>query len=232
MTGCSLAFLPLGRPNPCYVQNGANCNRPGNAVSLVMCLIIKKPAGRQIQADFLRNAWQDNDHGWGYFYLHDRSLCWRRGMALGDLLSHNQALPADAEVYLHLRKATYGPVCPDLAHPLPVREGLLLMHNGSIEHLAPQCPQASDTQELAQALRNMLEGLSPAQVARMVRSQGFASLIAPLICGSMIVLLDTQGAVRLGRAWHQVEPQHWPAAMVGIEVSNTHTWRARSQACA
>jgi len=150
MTGCSLAFLPLGRPNPCYVQNGANCNRPGNAVSLVMCLIIKKPAGRQIQADFLRNAWQDNDHGWGYFYLHDRSLCWRRGMALGDLLSHNQALPADAEVYLHLRKATYGPVCPDLAHPLPVREGLLLMHNGSIEHLAPQCPQASDTQELAE----------------------------------------------------------------------------------
>jgi predicted glutamine amidotransferase len=55
-------------------------------------------------------------------------------MAFDELLAFNRQLPLDAEAYLHLRKATYGRICHDLAHPYLVREGLLLMHNGSIHH--------------------------------------------------------------------------------------------------
>lgn len=198
-----------------------------------MCLIIKKPYGRRIGEDFLANAWQHNHHGWGCFHLdatgpnaRAAQVLWARGLDFDDLLAHNASLPLDAEVYLHLRRATYGDVNDDMAHPYVVRPGLMLMHNGSIAHLAPQDTTLSDTSELARMLRDMLAGLSDAQAASLVRSQGFKALTAPLIDGSMVVLMDQHGPVHLGRAWHTVQAAQWHEAMVGIEVSNVHTWAA------
>ncbi|MFT3859195.1 MAG: hypothetical protein QM742_17405 [Aquabacterium sp.] len=195
-----------------------------------MCLIIKKPAGRRIAEDFLTHAWQHNHHGWGCFHLDaphagtPGHIAWARGLQLDELIAHNARLPLEAEVYLHLRRATYGDVNHDMAHPYAVRPGLMLMHNGSIAHLAPQDTSLSDTSELARMLRDMLHGLSDAQAASLIRSQGFRKLTAPLIEGSMVVLMDAQGPVRLGRDWHAVRRADWHEGMVGIEVSNTHTW--------
>lgn len=189
-----------------------------------MCLIIKKPPGRQIAMDFLENAWQRNSHGWGCFHSVPGGVVWSRGLHLQELLGHNAGLPVEAEVYLHLRRATYGEVNHDMAHPHVVRPGLLLMHNGSMAHLAPQDPARSDTSELARLLHDMLGGLTDAQACGLIRSQGFRALTAPLIDGSMVVLMDAQGPVRLGRDWHTVQASDWSAAMAGVEVSNVHTW--------
>ncbi|MES2091217.1 MAG: hypothetical protein V4532_14740 [Pseudomonadota bacterium] len=189
-----------------------------------MCLIIKKPLGRRIAADFLENAWQRNSHGWGCFHMAQGQVLWARGLRLDELIDHNTRLPLDAEVYLHLRRATYGEVNHDMAHPYVVRDGLLLMHNGSIACLAPQDPTRSDTSELARLLRDMLHGLSDAQASGVIRSQGFRALTAPLIEGSMVVLMDAKGPVRLGREWHTVQAADWSEAMAGMEVSNSHTW--------
>jgi hypothetical protein len=192
-----------------------------------MCLIIKKPQGRRIAADFLENAWQHNAHGWGCFHLAQGEVVFDRGLCLEGLLAHNARLPLNTEIYLHLRRATYGEVNHDMTHPYVVRQGLLLMHNGSIDRLAPADPARSDTHELARLLRDMLQGLSDAQVAALIRSQGFRTLTAPLIEGSMLVLMDAQGPVRLGRDWHTVQATDWSDAMAGVEVSNAHTWGRR-----
>src|SRR6218665_3673030 len=196
-----------------------------------MCLIIKKPPGRRITADFLDNAWRHNHHGWGFFHRDGGAhggLVWARGLSYDELIAHNARLPLDTEVYLHLRRATHGDVNHDMAHPFVVHPGLLLMHNGSIDCLAPQDTEVSDTAELARMLRDMLSGLSAAQVTSLIRSQGFRALTAPLIEGSMVLLLDAEGVVRLGRAWHTVRREDWDEAMAGVEVSNTHTWGERS----
>ncbi len=189
-----------------------------------MCLIIKKPAGRRISADFLENAWKRNSHGWGSFHVADDRVVSARGLAFDELLAHNAALPLDAEVYLHVRKATFGHVNEAMAHPYEVRSGLMLMHNGSIHHLAPTDPALSDTSELARMLRDMLQGLNDAQAASLIRTQGFQRLTDPLVHGSMVVLLDRHGPVRLGRGWHVVQDHEWDGVMPGIEVSNTHAW--------
>lgn len=196
-----------------------------------MCLIIKKPPGRSIATDFLENAWRHNHHGWGWFHRDEAQgqVLWSRGLCLQDLLEHNARLPLEAEVYLHLRRATHGHVNHDMAHPFVVHPGLLLMHNGSIDRLAPQDAALSDTAELARMLKDMLNGLGETQVSGLIRSAGFRALIAPLIEGSMVVLMDGQGPVCLGRAWHAVKQEQWHEAMVGIEVSNSHTW---GQGCA
>ena len=198
-----------------------------------MCLIIKKPLGRRIAADFLENAWQRNSHGWGCFHMEQDELIWTRGLDLEELIAHNARLPMDAEVYMHLRRATYGDINHDMAHPYVVRPGLMLMHNGSIAHLAPQDTSRSDTSELARLLRDMLNGLSDAQASTLIRSQGFRALTAPLIEGSMVILMDASGPVRLGREWHTVKAADWDEAMAGIEVSNSHTWgrHLSPQAC-
>lgn len=197
-----------------------------------MCLIIKKPPGRQIAADFLENAWRHNHHGWGWFYRDtaQNQVVWARGLNFEELLERNVRLPVETEVYVHLRRATYGEVNHDMAHPHMVRPGLLLMHNGSIAQLAPPDAALSDTAELARMLRDMLSGLSDEQAAGLIRSQGLRALIAPLIEGSMLVLMDARGAVRLGREWHCVQQADWHEAMVGIEVSNSHTWGQRAAA--
>lgn len=201
-----------------------------------MCLIIKKPAGRQICPAFLENAWQHNSDGWGSFFLRAGRPVWAKGLSFDELRVHTNGLPADIEVYLHLRKATFGHVNHAMAHPYVVQNwpegGLLLMHNGSIEHLAPQDPALSDTAVLATLLRDMLAGLSARQAALLLRSEGFARLTAPLIQGSMVVLLDSAGAVRLGRDWHAVKHDEWDAGMAGIEVSNTRTWLRKESAAA
>lgn len=195
-----------------------------------MCLIIKKPAGRRICPEFIENAWERNRDGWGSFHLEQGRLVCAKGMDLGSLLAYSGGLPQEQEVFVHLRKATYGAVNHDMAHPYPVRDGLMLMHNGSIEHLAPTDPQRSDTAELARLLCDMLEGLSSEQAALLVRSEGFARLMAPLVKGSMVVLLDTQGPVRLGRDWHAVQAHEWNSVMQGMEVSNRHAWQPRDMA--
>lgn len=189
-----------------------------------MCLIIKKPAGRRITADFLEHAWKHNSHGWGSFHVEGGKVSWARGLKLSELIAYNAQLPLDEEVFLHVRKATYGHVNEEMAHPFFVRDGLMLMHNGTISHLAPQDVAVSDTSELARLLRNMLEGLDETQAAALIRSQGFLRLTAPLIHGSMVILMDKQGAVKLGRAWHTVQQHEWDGAMPGIDVSNTHAW--------
>lgn len=189
-----------------------------------MCLIIKKPPGRRIAAEFLHNAWRHNHHGWGCVHREGGALVWTRGMVFDELLAHNERLPLEAEVYLHLRRATHGEVNHAMAHPHVVRPGLLLMHNGSIDRLAPGDTRISDTAELARLLGDLLSGLSDAQAAALIRGAGFRALTAPLIEGSMVVLMDTAGAVHLGRGWHTVQAGDWEACMVGIEVSNLHTW--------
>jgi hypothetical protein len=40
----------------------------------------------------------------------------------------------------------------------------------------------------------------------------------------MVVLLDAQGPVRLGRDWHVLHAGDWSDAMAGVAVSNSHTW--------
>jgi glutamine phosphoribosylpyrophosphate amidotransferase len=193
-----------------------------------MCLIIKKPAGRRITADFLEHAWERNSHGWGTFHVEGGKVLWSRGLKLSELIVHNAQLPLDTEVFLHVRKATVGEVNEEMAHPYWVRDGLMLMHNGTIRHLAPSDRSRSDSFELARLLRDMLQGLDDAQAAALIRSSGFLALTAPLVQGSMVVLLDRHGAVRLGRDWHTVQAHEWDGAMPGIEVSNTHAWVPKS----
>ena len=192
-----------------------------------MCLIVHKPAHRALCADFLREAWRRNPDGWGCFYLRDGVPVHDKGMDLDGLLALYAALPLEQEVYIHLRQATFGPVTHDMAHPFVVREGLLLMHNGSIGALAPSDGRRSDTAELARLLGDLLQDMDAVQSARFIRSEALARLLSPLIGQSRLVLLDAEGAVRLGKAWHTVAQPEWSAQMHGIEVSNIHAWQPR-----
>ncbi|HXD08132.1 MAG TPA: hypothetical protein VN680_19060 [Burkholderiaceae bacterium] len=194
-----------------------------------MCLIIQKPAGRRIPDEFLRNAWTTNPDGWGSFQRVDGQLVRRRGLQLEDLLHYNRSLGPREEVNIHLRRATYGPVNMAMTHPFVVTPDLLMMHNGTLHPLAPESRAVSDTCELARLLDDMLHGLSPDQAAALIRSEGFVRLTAPLIDGSMVLLLDRDGLVRLGRDWHTVGEGEWDASMHGIRVSNTYSWTRQGE---
>lgn len=193
-----------------------------------MCLIIHKPAGRAVCPAFLENAWRRNGHGWGLLqWGADGEPQVQRGMRLPELLAAVSALPEPARALLHLRQATVGEVNLAMAHPFEVRPGVWLMHNGSLRHLAPRQPGHSDTAELARLLGELLAGLDAAAARAALRSEAFERLLAPLLRGSMVLLADRDGVVRLGREWHRVAADEWHPSMQGIEVSNARTWRPR-----
>lgn len=190
-----------------------------------MCLIVRKPAQRSVPADFLERAWQRNHDGWGSVRWQAGRAVTTRGMSLDELQAHVAALPVREEVLIHLRRATHGPVNLEMAHPIEVCPGIVLMHNGRIDSLAAPDNAVSDTYELARLLGQWLAPLPPPAASRVLRGEGFSRLLAPVIGDSMVVLADSRGWLRLGRAWHLVTAQDWQdRAMHGIEVSNRHTW--------
>jgi hypothetical protein len=195
-----------------------------------MCLIIRKPPGRLLPAAFIEHAWVNNHDGWGGCVMGRGEPTATKGMQLDGLLAFNAALPSGCEAFIHLRKATHGAVNLAMAHPFEVMPGLQLMHNGTIAALAPDDPRSSDTAALAAELCNLLDGLAPTQARALLRSNGFNRLLGPLVEGSMVLLIDADGAVLLGRDWHVVQPGQWDASMVGIQVSNCHTWAAAAPA--
>lgn len=190
-----------------------------------MCLIIHKPAQRTVPAGFLARAWLRNGDGWGTVRWRAGRCVSTRGMGLDQLQAHVAALPPREEVLIHLRRATHGPIDLSMAHPFEVCPGMVLMHNGRIDALAPTNGAVSDTHELARLLGQWLAPLPAAAASRVLRSEGFARLLAPVLGDSMVVLADARGWLRLGRPWHWVEPGDWhEPAMHGLAVSNRHTW--------
>lgn len=195
-----------------------------------MCLIVHKPVGKTLPLDFLENVRVLNRDGYGWAYVcgghlhHGKTLSWEQAVRVF------RALPAQQEAYVHFRHGTSGDVSLDTAHPFVLAHDLVLMHNGMLK-LTAEDSSRSDTWELARRLRDMLSGLNAAQRHALVRSQAFTWMLEQAVLPHTAVLLDTRGAVRLGRPWEVLTQQHWPG-MQGVAVSNLTAWTPRNLATA
>lgn len=193
-----------------------------------MCLIIRKPVGRTIPAEFLAEAWIKNHDGYGWCYAENGVVRWGRGLDYQSALLDVAQIPADREAFIHVRRATAGSITTELAHPFEVLPNLVLLHNGKLD-IEVSAPNMSDTWQLVQQLHGALSRHPARAVERIIRSVEFSATLNDLVKGSVVVLFDRLGPVFYGKPWHVVTLAEWPE-LQGIEVSNTTTWSPR--ACA
>jgi len=116
-----------------------------------MCLIIapREPTGKLLLDDEkLRDAFRQNDDGWGFMWLDTKdgkpSLGRLRGLAIEDLIAAYATLKEMPGLHLHLRTKTHGLVDVKNCHPFAVTSDTLLMHNG-IFRINTLLPDRSDT---------------------------------------------------------------------------------------
>lgn len=179
-----------------------------------MCVIFHKPAGVALPAPLLTAAASLNRDGWGLmgFDAQGELLLERGARVDADELIAHAAEHETGEVVFHLRLLTRGSTHPDNLHPIPVVDGVLLMHNGTLEGLDSAHPGRSDSWHFAtRVLRPLLQ-----RDPDLILQPAFQALVElALGAGNRAVLLHHPSRRVL------VLNRHLGAEVDGIWCSNT-----------
>lgn len=176
-----------------------------------MCIIILQPKDHVFSDEAILDFYERNPHGFGFMWVDEKGLqsvriVPRDGQeAIEAYLEH----AAGREGVIHFRYATSGPVNPSMAHPFPVRDDLLVVHNGV---LPGGSERESDT---AQFVREVLQPLLK-DGRDVLEDPEVADYIEDCVVGSSLVFLDADNVVtKFGREGVEYD---------GCWYSNTYAW--------
>ena len=115
-----------------------------------MCLIVHKPAGRDIPPELIEAAATLNRDGWGLMGVdaEGNTLIERHREVDASEIDRRLRKLKGAELCLHLRLRTRGSGGIDNGHPIKVSDGFYLMHNGTLR-LPARVPGKSDSWHFA-----------------------------------------------------------------------------------
>lgn len=99
-----------------------------------MCLMIVKPAGKDIADEHLQNGFENNPDGGGYCWHDGGRVFYRKGIfAFEEFLKSYRQDVGDKPAIVHFRMATHGGVNEENCHPFDVGNGAMMAHNGIIQ---------------------------------------------------------------------------------------------------
>jgi len=186
-----------------------------------MCVIIHKPAGKEIAEKDILTAARKNSDGFGFMYYDPNQKKIITGKALfkdpKELLEiFKQQIPYEA--CYHLRIKTHGSVSIDNCHPFKVlsqdKNGrdMYFMHNGIIAKVKEEKDE-SDTRAFNRLiLRPLLK-----KRHSLIKTDSFKTLVESFIGGSKLVFMYGDGEVI--KFNEQLGGTH-----DGMWVSNTHSF--------
>lgn len=118
-----------------------------------MCLIIHNPLGEPIPEEWIRNARENNPHGFGIMWPENERVNTIRGMMdVDSILSIISGLQGK-QYACHFRYRTHGETNVKQCHPHKlINDKLYMMHNGILGAF-PAHPTQSDTALFAKSLR-------------------------------------------------------------------------------
>lgn len=111
-----------------------------------MCIAIYKPKGKSIPWADLRNAFENNDDGWGFCARTPQStLVVKRGVGSFQQFAAAFDEYANSQCLIHFRIKTHGEVDKLNCHPFRVSPGLAVIHNGILPIAQNVDEKRSDT---------------------------------------------------------------------------------------
>lgn len=172
-----------------------------------MCLIIHKPAGKDIPQWIIESAQQYNEDGVGLMHS-GKAARWVK-IAPNKIKKRLDRL-TDKDIAIHFRMATHGEVTKDNVHPFKLANGGFLMHNGILSKYAPKQKHGdiSDTRLFVQQFCNpMIGSYGSIPKAALEKELGYSNAVA---------LMDSDGNInRYGYGWVEYE---------GLHFSNEYAW--------
>jgi predicted glutamine amidotransferase len=113
-----------------------------------MCVIAVQPKGNIISKEYLQNCWDNNGHGGGLMYAHDKKIIVKKEMKSFEKFYEyiTEASKFDSAVVIHFRIATSGGINEYNCHPFKVHKNLYFCHNGILDIKVPATSKENDTQ--------------------------------------------------------------------------------------
>lgn len=109
-----------------------------------MCIAILRKPNAEIPEHFLRNGYENNEHGAGFMYAQNGQLIIKKGyFSFESFFEEYQQVPKECVVAIHFRHATHGAINAENCHPFPINDNFALIHNGVIPGFGSE--EVSDT---------------------------------------------------------------------------------------
>lgn len=149
-----------------------------------MCVIIIKPAGKQLPTDYeLRQAHAHNPHGCGFV----SKTCNYKGMNFETFLEKIHEVPVNENCIIHFRLATHGSKCKANCHPFN-RGTIWFAHNGILS-IRPE----GDMTDSETAFQNIIY---PAIQKYGFKSAYVSRVVNKIIGCSKFAMMDEHGNIR------------------------------------
>lgn len=149
-----------------------------------MCVIIIKPAGKQLPTDYeLRQAHAHNPHGCGFV----SKTCHYKGMNFETFLEKIHEVPVNENCIIHFRLATHGSKCKANCHPFN-RGTIWFAHNGILS-IRPE----GDMTDSETAFQNIIY---PAIQKYGFKSAYVSRVVNKIIGCSKFAMMDGHGNIR------------------------------------
>ena len=178
-----------------------------------MCVILHKPAKKDISLDNLKKCFESNPHGVGLMFAHNNFLRIIKGlMTLEHFLQvYQENNLVKKEVVIHFRLASAGSITPELTHPFwtfldgEMEHDLAFVHNGHMSTYDTGGVAQSDTTVFRDEILSKLPH-------NFLQNDAIVELLDYYLDNSIIVFMDnlsnvnilgnTNGAVTLNDIWY------------------------------
>jgi len=173
-----------------------------------MCVIIHKPAERELTEWTLREGLRRNSDGWGLVaYPEGRGSepVIHRGLTgIDDFLKTYEPYAKGVETVIHFRFATHGLKDLENCHPYDVVPGVVMMHNGILSVKTPD-KDLSDTGHFVQLIKPMLE-----EDPTMVEKEHWLKMVGELIGkGNKLVFMTKNGVFYVNKEQGSIDKDVW-----------------------
>ena len=159
-----------------------------------MCIIIFKPAGKSLPADYVRlKCEMSNPHGFGFATPTKVFHSMRRAEFERELKAN---VTADEPCFMHCRIATHGSIKYENCHPfVDLESGVAFAHNGilNIEPIGDKTD--SETAFLTRFV--------PVIRKYGIRSKELEREVDRIIGGSRFIFMDSEGHVKMFGHWYK-----------------------------
>lgn len=170
-----------------------------------MCIIIWKPADKEVPRWRLDASMQQNDDGWGLMWHEGGRVHTVKSTVMADFWKHYDRVK-HRSVAIHFRWRTHGAINNDQAHPYQILDydqdgmDLWLMHNGVIPIETPD-PTKSDTWTW---IHTYVRPLLKSDLG-LYHDDEFWKFVGADVAGSRLMFLDDEGKFQYVGKWEEID---------------------------
>ena len=170
-----------------------------------MCIIIWKPADKDIPEWRLRASMEQNDDGWGLMWHEGGRVHTVKSTVMEDFWKHYDQVK-HRSVAIHFRFRTHGNIDNEQAHPYQIldydKDGmdLWMMHNGIIPIDTPDQTKSDTWTWIHTYVRPLLKS-----DLGLYYDSEFWKFVKSDIGGSRLMFLDDEGKFRRVGEWHEID---------------------------